>query len=369
MAVYLVLALMTCVLACFVKREEYRPVTVVSECKAEITRGRLYNKILYMLIFFFWFVISAGRIAVGGDYWKYKSIFNYLAQNRDSMVATEVGFNLFVKIIQHIFGADGKKYLIIFAIIGFVTLFLFLKGLTGLCENFALSFFMFTVLGYYASSFNSIRNYLAFAVAFYAVRFIFRKEYWKFVLCVLLASTFHISILIVLVAYPLGLIKWKPWSVALLSVVTASFLIFPGVYKSLVFLVYPQYENSIYDTGSTSYINIARCVGVLVLSLIMYKKVLKNNQLNMFYFNMNVLALIIYSCCSFIPVISRAGYYFNIFQVVLVPHIIDAFPKKWMKIVSIVAIIVLGTAYYIMFLEASRTNGTLLLPYLNWVMH
>ena len=138
----------------------------------------------------------------------------------------------------------------------------------------------------------------------------------------------------------------------------------------VVVMLYPSYKDTEYLEGSgLSYINIARCVGVLVLSLILYKRALKNNKCNMFYFNMNVIALIIYSCCSFIPVISRAGYYFNIFQVVLVPHLIDAMPKKWMKIVSIAGIVLLGTAYYISFLEASRTNGTLLLPYLNWVMH
>lgn len=369
MAVYLVLALITIVLAFFVKNDEYVPVTVTKDPKFEVTRGNLYNKILQAIIFFLLLVISAGRIAVGGDYWKYTSIFNLLAQNRDHEVATEFGFNLFVKAIQHTFGADGKKYLIIFGIVAFVTLFFFIKGLAGLSENFALSFSMFMLLGYYASSFNTIRNYLAFAVAFYAVKYIFRREFWKFAVLILLASTFHMSILIVLVIYPLGLIKWKPWSIAVLSAATISFLVFPNMYKNLIFLVYPQYQNSIYDTGSTSIVNIVRCVGVLALSLILYKRALKGNEINMFYFNMNVIAMVIYCCCSFIPVVSRAGYYFNIFQIILVPNLVKAMPKKWMRIASTIAILLLGTAYYIYFLNASKTNGTLLVPYLNWVMN
>ncbi len=368
MAVYLVLAAITLALAFLVDREVEKSEKSFFE-EPVFTRGVLKNKIIYAMIFFFLFGVSATRIAVGGDYWSYTSIFSLLAQNRDKSVATEVGFNILVKIVQHLFGYDGKQYIIIFAIVAFATILFFMKGLENLSEDFAVSFAMFMLLGYYASSFNSIRSYLAFSVAFYSVKYIFKREFWKFALLVLLASTFHISILLVLVAYPLGLIKWKPWSIAGVTLVSASFLFLPNVYRRLVFLVYPQYENTIYDTGDVSYINIARCVLVLILAIIFYKKVIKDNEKNRFYFNMNIFATIIYVCCSFLPVVSRVGYYFNIFQIILVPTLINAIPKKWMRIVLKVGIIVVGFAYYVYFLHSSQYNGTRLLPYFCWIIN
>lgn len=363
MAVYLVLAAVTCGLACLVDKENIRQNDMF------VSRGYYKNKTVYLMIFFLLFAISAGRIAVGGDYWRYTDIFNLLSQNRDKGVATEFGFNLMVKAIQHLIGADGKKYIAIFAVVAFVTIYFFMKALEELSDNYALSFFLFMVLGYYASSFNSIRNYLAFAVALYSVSCLFKKEYTKFVILVLIASTFHISILLILLAYPLGKIKWKPWVFAVLGAGCLFVLFFPGVCKSLVFMIYPQYEGTIYDTATISYTNIARCFGTIILSIPLYKRAIKGNDKYTFCFKMNIFATIVYCFCSFLPVVSRIGYYFNIFQILLIPRLIDSMPKKWMKIASTVGIIVLGIGYYVYFLNGSRYDNTRLVPYFNWVMN
>lgn len=361
MAVYLVLAAVTCGLACLVEKENIR------QNDTFVSRGYYKNKILYLMIFFLLFAVAAGRIAVGGDYWSYTNIFNLIAQNREKSVATEFGFNLLVKVIQRLIGYDGKKYIVIFAVVSFVTIYFFMKGLEELSDNYALSFFLFIVLGYYASSFNSIRNYLAFAVAFYSVSCLFKKEYTKFVVLVLLASTFHISILLVLLAYPLGKIKWKTWVFIALGVACVSFLVIPGVYKKLVFLIYPQYEGTIYDTVSISFTNIARCIGVLCLSCLLYKKAVKGNDRYTFYFKMNVFATIVYCFCSFLPIVSRVGYYFNIFQILLIPRVLEAMPKKWMKVICTTAVVLLGIGYYVYFLNGSRYDNTRLVPYFNWI--
>jgi len=368
MAVYLILAALTIGIAFLTDNELIRTDKSFFEDPCQ-SRGYIKNNAVLALIFFLLFSMSATRIAVGGDYWSYTQIFSLLAQKRDASVATEFGFNLLVKFIQVLFGFDGKQYIIIFAIVAFVTILFFLKGLRDQSDDFAISFALFMLLGYYASSYNSIRSYLAFAVAFYSVKYIFKREFWKFFLLVILASTFHISILIVLVAYPLGLIRWKPWSIALISALSASFLFLPKVYRRLVFLVYPHYENSIYDVVDVSYFNIARCIAVLIVAIILYKKVIKDSEKYRFYFNMNIFAAIVYICCSFLPVVSRIGYYFNIFQLILIPAFIDAIPKKWLRVLLKVGLIVLGFAYYAYFIYSSETNGTRLIPYFNWVIN
>lgn len=365
MVYYLITAVIVCLLALLVEKEEAG--NNEFENTGIMTRVQFKNKIVLATIFFVLFAFSALRIAVGKDYWSYTSIFSLLAQGRDKSVATEIGFNLLVKLVQAVFGFDGKKYIIIFAIVAFVTILLFLKGIKEQSEWFALSLFLYIALGFYASSFNSIRNYLAFAFAFYSVKYIFKRDFVKFAIIILLGATFHMTVLVVLIAYPLGLVKWKWWKGAILGAGCISLLAFPNFYRRIVFLIYPHYENSIFDVGDFSIINIIRCFGVIALSLILYKRVLKNNEKNMFFFNMNVFAAVIYCFCSFLPLISRIGYYFNIYQIILIPEIIKAMPKKWMRVASTVAIIVLGSGYYIYFIYSSKTNGTGLIPYFNWV--
>ena len=168
MAVYIVLAIMTCVMGFMVEQNNAVAVsenTTYSLMNA--TRQQLKNKSLIAMIFLALFGVSACRIAIGHDYWEYTSIFSLIAQDR--YVSTEFGFNWLVRICQFIFGTEGKSYISIFAVVAFFTMLFFMKAMCDQSENFGMSFFLFMVFGYYLSSFNSIRYYLVLAVAVYSV--------------------------------------------------------------------------------------------------------------------------------------------------------------------------------------------------------
>jgi len=368
MAVYIILAILTCIMAVMVEQNNGMAVSENSTfALTNATRQQVKNKSLIAMIFLALFGVSACRIAIGHDYWEYTDIFNLIEQGR--YVSTEFGFNLLVKICHFIFGTEGKSYIAIFAVIAFFTMFFFVRALCDQSENFGCSFFLFMVFGYYLSTFNSIRYYLVLAVAIYSVKFILKKKYAHFVLCILLAAPFHMAVLFVLLAYPLALMKWNKWSVSVVSVIVVSLLVFPQFYRKLIFTFYPFYENSVYDTGETSLINIARCIGTLVFALIYYKTALKDNRKNMFYFNLNVEALIVYACCSFIPVISRIGFFLNIYQIFLIPSVIRSIPKKWQRTVITVLIALAGIGYYVFFLKSCEDDGTRIVPYLNWILN
>ena len=366
MAIYIILAIFTCVLAMLV--EQKNSITVSENVTApvmNITRQQLKNKTLITMIFCALFGISACRIAIGHDYWEYTAIFSLIEQNRH--VSTEFGFNALVRICHFIFGSDN--YLVIFGIVAFVTVFFFIKAICDQSDNFGYSFFLFMIFGYYLSSFNSIRYYLVLAVAVYSVKYILKKDYVRFVLCILLASPFHMAVLFVLLAYPLAQMRWNKWNIPIVSVIVVTLLSFPDFYRKIIFSFYPFYENSLYDVGETSVTNIVRCVGVMVFSLIYYKSALKDNRKNMIYFNLNMEALIVYSCCSFVPVISRIGFFLNIFQIFLIPSVLKSIPKKWQRVVWSILILVAGCAYYFLFLQSCKDDGTRIVPYLNWILN
>jgi hypothetical protein len=362
MIIYLVLAVLTVFMAMGVERKKN---IIATGGERIYTRGKLRNGSLLFGIFFFLFALSACRIAIGNDYWEYTSIFSLIAQNR--YVSTEFGFNTFVRICHFIFGKEN--YIVIFAIVAAVTIFFSLKAIYELSENFGYAFFLYMVFGIYLSGFNSIRYYLVLSFAMFSVVYLLRKEYEKFVLLLLFASTFHMSVLFCLVVYPLAKLRWKVWVYPILGVFAASLLAFPNIYRRIIFFFYPFYEGSVYDTGGTSKIQIIRCIAVLVFALCFYRQAIKNNEKNQFFFKLNLLALIVYACCSFMPVISRIGYYLNVYQIFLIPSVLLAVPKKWMRITFTVLIGLLGAGYYFYFLQSARDIGTHIVPYWNWIMY
>lgn len=362
MTIYLILALVTITLGLFVEKKEN---IVIAGNEKAVTRGKLRNFSLIFGIFAFLLMVSALRIAIGNDYWEYTAIFSLISQNR--YVSTEFGFNFFVRVCHFLFGKEN--YIVIFGIVAAATIFFSLKSIYRLSERFGYSFFLYMVFGIYLSGFNSIRYYLVLAVAMYSVTFLFTKEYEKFVLLILLASTFHMAVLFCLVVYPLAKLRWKVWVYPVLGVFSVSLLLLPNLYRRIIFFFYPFYENSVFDTQTTSVVQIARCVVVLAFELILYKKAVRDSEKNRFYFQLNLLALIVYCCCSFMPVISRIGYFLNVYHIFLIPSLIQSVSKKWLRILLIVLTALAGIAYFLMFLENCRDEGTHIVPYWNWIMY
>ncbi len=366
MIVYIILTIFTCAIAVYVRPLMRENGTAsVSVSANNMTMDRTRNIILLIMLFTTLFAVSALRKAIGHDYWEYTSIFSLIAQDRH--VSTEFGFNTVVRIFQAIFGTEN--YFVIFAFFAALTQFFFLRGMYEQSKNFGMTFFLFMVFGYYLSTFNAVRYYFVLSIALFATSFLLKKEYVKFVICILIGALFHKAVLFVLLAYPLALIKWNKITIPLVTAFTGSLLLFPQFYRMLIFKFYPFYENSVYDTGETSVTNILRCVAVLFFALCFYKRALKGNKRNMFYFNLNLEALIVYACCSFIPVVSRIGFFLNIFQIFLIPGVIISMEKKWQRVLFTSLTIVAGIAYFALFLYSCKDDGTRIVPYLNWILN
>ena len=354
MLIYLALTIMTIALAVFVNKED---------AKAGQAKALIRDKVFLVWIFAALFIISAGRIAIGIDYWDYTEVFSLIMQGRE--VSTEPVFNVFVKICYFLFGFGNYKS--IFIIFSFVTIFFFLKGMYDQSRNFVWSFMLFMAFGYYFSSFNTIRYYLALAICFYAIKFLIKKDYLIFIICVLLAATMHKALLCVLILYPLGIIKYKKWSIPIIGVVVASLFFMQGFYRKVIFLFYPFYEGSAYDVVDISYTNIARCVAVLIMGLIMYKWVIKNNEANKAYFKLNIVALIIYTCCNFVPNVSRIGTMVSIFQIILIPHMISGIKIKWLKVILYIGTALVAAVYYYLFMKTAMDPNVAIIPYESWI--
>ena len=332
------------------------------------TRRQALSWVCLIAVFNILFLLSALRGEVGNDYKTYAITCHEVWVN--GYVVTEPGFNLLVKIIYTIVGHEN--YIVVFAVFSFATVALFLKTFHEDSDSFFLSMFLFMTLGLYFRTFTTVRYYFILAVALFSIRYVVRKQYVKFVLLILAAAFFHKSVLVVIPLYLIAFYLKKRWQYAF--VLAGSLAVFLG--KELVMWValklYPSYENTSYLNGEGGILsnlpNIGRCMLVLILCICFYKETIKGNGRNRICFNLNIMAILLYVCGYYIPLLSRFSYYMMVPHILLVPSVITGIPdakkRKWITI----ATLGIGILYFLYFLKTASNEAIRVLPYKTWIM-
>ncbi|MBR1471556.1 MAG: EpsG family protein [Lachnospiraceae bacterium] len=328
------------------------------------SRQQAADRVLLAGLFLLLFVPAALRIYTGNDYRTY--IVRFHDVNVGNYVVTEPGFNLLVKGIYAFLG--DEYFLVVFAVFAFATVLLFLAGIYAQSRDFALSFFLFMALGMYFQTYNTVRYYFALALVFCSMHYMAGRRYEKFVLLVLSAALFHKTALVVLPAYLLARMRWKKWYAAVLAVISLSGLVLRTQYMALFLRLYPSYleEEEYLAGGDLSIVNILRCVAVLLLCAVFYAQAVSGDETVAFYMKLNILALVMYGFFSFVPFVSRIGYYFNISQILLIPRLLRSLPERSRKVLYAVTAVA-GLLYFALFLYKASDIYIKILPYATWL--
>lgn len=359
MILYIAVAVITVLLATMVNNH------AIQLNNGQPTRQRMMNQICIIVVFIILFGLSALRVNVGNDYAKYVEFMHRLYTSQyisDPGVPTEWGFNLLAMVVYTLSGYEN--FLLVFAIYAFVTVAFFLAALYEQSVEFPFSFFMFMALGYYYQSFSTVRYYLALGMALYSMKYVLRKQWIRFLLLVFVGSAFHKSILVIIPLYILATYAWKKWQLVILLCLFSTGLFLQDFYLKVVVFLYPSYEDTEYLDGSgLSYINILRCVAILVLALICYRESIQNNKTNQFYFYLNLAALCLYVFGSFLPIISRIGYYLTVSHILFVPALLQGMESEKKRKFFRFTVICGCILYFIMYLLKADNDGVLVLPY------
>ncbi|MDE6688175.1 MAG: EpsG family protein [Lachnospiraceae bacterium] len=357
---------------------------VVSSDGRNVVRGRgsrqdKIDQICVMAIFVLLVGASALRIYTGNDYQTYISHFHDIY--RGNYVVTERGFNLVVTAVYGFF--QKEYYLVIFALFAFLTVGVFLKALYDQSVDFPMSFFLFMMLGTYFQTYNTVRYYFALAIVLYSMRYVLRKQYFRFLITILIASLFHKTALIVIPLYLLAAIRWKWQHLLIAGILAVSGLFFQEQYMALFIRLYPSYvnEEEYLASGGFSIVNVFRCAAVLLFSLYALKgdKEWYADRETRFYFQLNLGALALYLCFSFVPFLSRIGYYLNISHLFFLPALLRVVPEKVRlsmvgkmgniskKKICRYLVLFAGVIYFLMFLYKATAVNVRILPYHSWL--
>ncbi len=333
------------------------------------SRQQLLNRICVSFIFVSLFLLCALRIEVGNDYITY--VQNAHEIYVGGVVVTEIGYNLVVKALFMLSGYEN--YLLVFAFFGFVTIFVFLRSMYDQSDMFAMSFALFMALGIYFRSFSTVRYYFALALSLYSIRHIIKKQYIRFVLVIVFAALFHKSVLAVIPLYLICSLNWKKWFYPLMAAGAAGLYILKDQVMDVALRLYPSYKDTIYltqDVGLRESIpSLLRCGLVLILAAVCYKEAVRDNKENRMYMNMTILSVALYIGGSFIPMVSRFGYYLITPQILLIPGIYTRIKDEKKKKYVLHAVIAASVLYYIYFLYTASKPGIAVLPYRSWLFN
>ncbi len=384
MVLYIFIAVITTLLACRVetaKNEEYDYIPLnlggtgshnLRILMGYTTRRRALSALCLVSVFVILTALAALRLEVGNDYGTYVVTCHEIFQR--GYVVTEPGYNLVVRILYTLSGKED--YLLMFGVFGAAIVAVFLKVIRDQSDCFALGFFVFMFLGFYYRSFNTVRYYFALAIATFALRYVVKPTVQgmiKFFVIILFAAAFHKSVLIVIPMYFIARIPWKKWVLIPLVIVGGGIALLRGQIMDIAVKLYPSYKNTVYleevHTITENAAPILGCLFVLGLCIYCYREAIADRADNRMYFNMNIMALVMYVSCYFIPFVTRLVYYLTTAHILLLPSLVCSVKNKKKKKIVLALVIIYCILYFLYFLRDADKVGVRVLPYKSWLFY
>ena len=216
---------------------------------------------------------------------------------------------------------------------------------------------------FYASSLNLMRQWIAVAIIFYSFHFIQDGQTKKYLFCVILAMLFHNSAII-------GIIIWLIYiyfekfnskhglaiggkeldsnlnNLIIFTIVCVSFLLGISIVANIlgsINAVFARYAR-LYISGSVKLMpmQIIRRLPIILLLIINWKRLNDVDKNVPFYYAMVVLDVTISQLGSLTSQSSRMGYFFSIFEIVILAELTHERRIDW-KILYGLVLILYGT--------------------------
>ena len=336
--------------------------TLSNEKLIDIKNSYQY-KISFLLNFLILGIFSALRDDIGLDYIAYIRHIGNIQMGADTYM--ESGFELLCECLYQI-STNPRTVMVVMS---FATVFFYLLAIYKMSNNIVMSLFIFLTWGYYFLTFMSVRNYFALALIFYALSFLKERKNLLFFSLVLLAAQFHKSAYVCLPIYLIASKKINKNVLILGSILVILFaIIFTEEARLIAFYFYPGYENSLYDTGNASYLNIIKAVIVVIFGYIYYKNFKhEDGEQEKIFFSLNVMALICYVGFYWLPEISRVGFYMNVTTIVFLPNIIRNEYRVRTRLLYKGVIYIGSLVLFYLLMEGFYAPSTGLLPYSTWL--
>ncbi len=296
-------------------------------------------------------VLGCRDISVGNDTDRY--VTHFLSYQRKDFIeifsiGDNYGFYIFNYILSLIAPNGAQFYIMATSLFMVVSIYFFLKRNA---EDIILSQAMLLALSFIYFFATGIKQSLAIAILLFSYEYLKRNKFFKFLILVLLAASFHITALVFLLAWPITKFKIKHAYIIIAPV----FVGLSYVFRSQIFIFIKNilgddyfssygtsYESSINLTG----LAIQTCI--FVFSLVCFWNAFdKDNEVS----GLSSIYLVGMCFQAMTPIMAeffRISMYFSIFGVIMLPKAVGYLGIKNKQLVSI-ALFIVFVMYFILF--------------------
>jgi len=299
------------------------------------------------------FLMAFKAESIGNDTYNYIYFFEYINEIDslyDPFSRFEIGFQIYNKILGYI-SNDVQILFVISSVICFSCLIYSTKKLS---LNWIYTLFLFVGLRFYYFFLSGLRQSIAVSIILVSYVMLKEEKKIKYFLLVLLASTFHFSALIFLVAWPLRKLNFNRYNFLKIVTTTLILYIFFDNLLLMFLSVLPAYYSHYLDSDAVASNNLANYIYTLInLTFLLFayysgyieKIRSKLNRLQGFdTSNIQLFFLLISTALSFIAtrasILDRFVQYFWIFSIFSISNILFSMHDQksragWYLIVSI----------------------------------
>lgn len=254
---------------------------------------------------------------------------------------------------------NNRFFMCVIDIITTLGVYLFIKKYS---KNYLITILLFVAIGTYYMQFFILRQAIAIGILIYSIKYIRNKKIFKFTLCVLIATLFHKTSAIFLLAYFVCNIKFNlKYFVFWIGILIMTF-IFKGIINN-IFVRYVYQKYSEIQTVGEGYGRLIIFVGILSLAVFidyfikrrgkinkekLISKREKDDEISIFY-NLTLLTILFQIVTTQNDFFSRVANIFCIGPVILLPNVISQLETKYNKQIFYLIIIIAITVYSIFY--------------------
>lgn len=303
------------------------------------------------------FVLIAFRgVRVGADTVGYQNMF--MAMNSNTFVyelsygRIEVGFKVLLKILTYI-SDDPQILFIVQALVFYLCYIFFLSKNTLAPARFIILFLGLNLFNFYLTG---VRQAFAMAICLVAYQMAKERKLIGFILCILLAFSFHKSALFFVAVYPLAGSKINK-NYIILDVALISFIV---AINEKMFSIGGEFFDIKYgiESAQNGYIMIVIVAVTTLLSFLYYDTLTKNNPDCAALIQINALSMAMWALRLYSRTAERVALFFLPFTILLLVELFDL-PEdiRYRRLINLGTVLFFG-AYFVY-----RLNGLGLVPY------
>lgn len=330
--------------------------------KSSKKNTQIYSGLLTIYILIILSCLSGLRYGVGTDFFSYRAVYidafkSNISDDRD------FGYLILNRLVHII--SDNPQW--IFIITSLIINALIIYIIKKKSKMFEISVYLYITSYMYFSTFNAIRQWLSAAILFFGVKYMFSRDFKKYIIVVLIASTVHQTALIMLLFYFLCNGKFKSMKNIILTIIGISIYIF---YMPFVNILMKSMEGSKISNDYSSALGIAGqganilkffvALVPVILCLLFYKDINKDNDKKVdILMNLSLVNSLVMLIGTRHWIFARFLMYFELYNLLLYPIIIPKILKKEQRLLYY-SFMVVYLIFCVLILKSGDSN---IVPY------